>query len=46
LLHEESFVVHDYAEDPVSKAYQRFFESLEFRTCKHCGEVMAAPDAL
>ena len=46
LLHEESFVVHDYAEDPVSKAYQRFFESVLFRTCKQCGEVMAAPDAL
>ena len=46
LLHEESFVVHDYAEDPVSKAYQRFFESVEFRTCKQCGEVMATPDAL
>jgi 3-hydroxyanthranilate 3,4-dioxygenase len=46
LLHEESFVVRDYAEDPVSKAYQRFFESFEFRTCKHCGEVMPAPEAL
>ena len=46
LLHEESFVVHDYAEDPVSKAYQRFFESVEFRTCKQCGEIMPAPDAL
>ena len=46
LLHEESFVVHDYAQDPVSKAYQQFFESVEFRTCKKCGEVMPAPDAL
>ena len=46
LLHEESFVVHDYAEDPVSKAYHRFFESLEFRTCKQCGGIMPAPDAL
>lgn len=46
LLHEESFIVHDYAEDPVSKAYQRFFESVEFRTCKHCGEIMPAPETL
>jgi 3-hydroxyanthranilate 3,4-dioxygenase len=45
LLHEETFVVRDYAEDPVSKAYQRFFNSNEFRTCKKCGEVMSAPDA-
>jgi len=42
LLHEETFVVRDYAEDPVSKAYQRFFGSEEFRTCKRCGDVMPA----
>lgn len=46
LLHEERFVVEDYALDPVSKAYQRFFNSEEFRTCRKCGEVMPAPDAL
>ena len=46
LLHEESFVVEDYARDPVSKAYQRFFDSLEFRTCKKCGEIMPAPESL
>jgi 3-hydroxyanthranilate 3,4-dioxygenase len=46
LLHEERFIVNDYAEDPVSKAYQRFFERLDFRTCKRCGEVMPAPAAL
>ena len=46
LLHEQQFVVDDYTKDPVSKAYQRFFESLEFRTCKQCGEVMPAPEAL
>jgi 3-hydroxyanthranilate 3,4-dioxygenase len=46
LLHEESFVVHDYAEDPVSKAYKNFFDSKESRTCKKCGEIMPAPDAL
>jgi 3-hydroxyanthranilate 3,4-dioxygenase len=45
-LHEESFVVRDYAEDPVSQAYRRFYESEEFRMCKNCGEVMAAPAAL
>jgi 3-hydroxyanthranilate 3,4-dioxygenase len=45
-LHEESFVVRDYAEDPVSQAYRRFYESKKFRTCKNCGEVMAAPAAL
>ena len=41
LLHEETFIVQDYRDDPVSKAYQRFFENEEFRTCKKCGEVMA-----
>jgi 3-hydroxyanthranilate 3,4-dioxygenase len=46
LLHEERFVVEDYALDPVSKAYKRFFDSEEFRTCRTCGEVMPAPDAL
>ena len=46
LLHEESFVVEDYALDPVSKAYKNFFDSKEFRTCKKCGEMMPAPDAL
>ena len=40
LLHEESFVVRDYAEDPVSKAYQKFFGNETLRTCKKCGEVM------
>jgi 3-hydroxyanthranilate 3,4-dioxygenase len=43
LLHEESCVVDDYRKDPVSKAYQRFFDSEAFRTCKSCGEVMARP---
>ena len=42
-LHEEIFVVRDYRDDPVSKAYQRFFESEKFRTCRECGEVMPAP---
>ena len=42
-LHEETFIVRNYREDPVSKAYRRFFENEEFRTCKKCGEVMPAP---
>jgi 3-hydroxyanthranilate 3,4-dioxygenase len=46
LLHEESFVVADYALDPVSKAYKRFFNSVEFRTCKRCGDIMPAPESL
>ena len=45
LLHEESFVVRDYGEDPVSQAYRRFFDSEECRTCKKCGEIMPAPDS-
>ena len=45
-LHEEKFVVRDYAEDPVSKAYQCFFDSEGFRTCKKCGEIMPAPRSL
>jgi 3-hydroxyanthranilate 3,4-dioxygenase len=46
LLHEEQFVVDDYAKDPVSKAYQRFFASEAFRTCKKCGDLMPVPAAL
>lgn len=42
-LHEETFTVQDYRDDPVSKAYKRFFDSEEFRTCKNCGNVMPAP---
>jgi 3-hydroxyanthranilate 3,4-dioxygenase len=43
-LHEERFVVADYATDPVSGAYRAFFESESHRTCKACGHVMAQPD--
>ena len=42
-LHEETFIVSDYRLDPVSKAYQNFFDSEEFRTCGDCGHVMPAP---
>jgi 3-hydroxyanthranilate 3,4-dioxygenase len=45
-LHEETFVVSDYKADPVSKAYKRFFDSEEFRTCKSCGTVMPSPETL
>lgn len=42
-LHEETFVVDDYAKDPVSLAYKRFFDSEDFRTCKECGHTMPPP---
>jgi len=45
LLHEERFVVSDYRADPVSKAYQSFFDSEEARTCKKCKNVMPKPHA-
>ena len=44
-LHEETFTVRDYAEDPVSKTYRRFFDNEEYRTCKSCGAVMPVPAA-
>jgi 3-hydroxyanthranilate 3,4-dioxygenase len=43
LLHEAQFIVSDYADDPVSKAYAAFFDSEEFRTCDKCGDVMPRP---
>ncbi len=43
LLHEVQAVVDDYRNDPVSKAYQKFFDSEEARTCKKCGNVMPKP---
>ena len=43
LLHEEEFTVSDYALDPVSKAYARFFDSEEARTCSERGTVMPRP---
>src|ERR1700742_3062614 len=46
LLHEEKFIVADYTLDPVSKAYQRFFESEAARTCKSCGTIMPAPKSM
>lgn len=39
-LHEETAVVSDYAADHVSRAYQRFFDNEEARTCKARGTVM------
>jgi 3-hydroxyanthranilate 3,4-dioxygenase len=43
LLHEELFVVDDYRKDPVSRAYDNFHSSEEFRTCGECGAVMPPP---
>ena len=42
-LHEERFVVSDYRSDPVSVAYQNFFNSEAYRTCNSCGHVMPNP---
>jgi 3-hydroxyanthranilate 3,4-dioxygenase len=43
LLHEVQAVVDDYKKDPVSKAYQEFFDSEAARTCKKCGNLMPKP---
>jgi 3-hydroxyanthranilate 3,4-dioxygenase len=42
-LHEEKFTVSDYRADPVSKAYQNFFDNEVARTCKKCGTIMPRP---
>ena len=42
-LHEEAAVVSDYRSDPVSKAYQRFFDDKAARTCRSCGTIMPKP---
>lgn len=44
LIHEETFFVDDYRKDPVSRAYDNFFESLAFRTCQKCGTVAPGRD--
>ena len=41
-LHEETFVVRDYWDDPVSKSYRRFSGNEKFRICEKCMEVMPA----
>jgi len=46
LLHEEVFVVSDYTQDPVSKAYANFFDSEQNRTCAKCGHVTPAPESM
>ena len=43
LLHEEPFTVADYANDPVTKAYARFFDSEAARTCSACRHVSPDP---
>ena len=45
-LHEETYTVDTYKSDPVSRAYDNFFQSEEFRTCKKCGNVQPAPASL
>jgi 3-hydroxyanthranilate 3,4-dioxygenase len=45
-LHEETYIVDDYRADPVTRAYENFYKSEDFRTCKKCGTVMPAPDKL
>jgi len=45
-LHEETYVVDDYKADPVTRAYENFYKSQDFRTCKRCGTVMLAPEKL
>ncbi len=43
LVHEEPFTVADYALDPVTKAYARFFDSEAHRTCPACGHLTPDP---
>ncbi|MBF23064.1 3-hydroxybutyryl-CoA dehydratase [Neopusillimonas maritima] len=43
-LHEETYVVDDYRKDPVGRAYDNYYTSLEFRTCKKCGTVAPGRD--
>ncbi len=45
-LHEETYVVNDYSADPVTRAYENYYQSVDFRTCKKCGTVAPAPDSL
>ena len=45
-LQEETYVVDDYKADPVTRAYENFYKSQDFRTCKRCGTIMPAPEKL
>jgi len=45
-LHEEMYAVDDYKADPVSRAYENFYRLVDHRTCKNCGTVVPAPEAL
>lgn len=44
LTHEEVFTLSDYENDPVGRAYDNFYESVENRTCGQCGTVAAGRD--
>ena len=39
-------MVDDYKADPVTRAYENFYKSQDFRTCKRCGTIMPAPEKL
>ncbi|PPR11430.1 MAG: 3-hydroxyanthranilate 3,4-dioxygenase [Alphaproteobacteria bacterium MarineAlpha11_Bin1] len=43
-IHQEFFVVNDYTKDPVSRAYDNFFNSMAARTCEHCGSLHPGRD--
>src|SRR5262249_61986019 len=44
-LHQSVKQVADYREDPVSRAYEEFYNSEQNRTCSRCGHVTARPAA-
>jgi 3-hydroxyanthranilate 3,4-dioxygenase len=44
-LHQSVKQVADYREDPVSRAYEEFYNSEKNRTCARCGHVTPRPPA-
>jgi len=44
LIHEETFFVDDYRKDPVSRAYDNYYNDLEHRRCTRCGTIAPARD--
>lgn len=44
LIHEETFVVDDYRVDPVGRAYDNYYNSVENRTCPKCGTIAPGRD--
>lgn len=45
-LHEESYVVAHYTNDPVGRAYENFYGSKDARTCSKCGHEIPVPEKL